>query len=72
MQNYGMIMGGRLFTSSVPIDGCKPIVFEPIPEFDESTQYITQNAPLDEGNRIYIGVEVHELPVDEENNEFIN
>jgi hypothetical protein len=73
MQNYGMIIGGQLFTYSVPIDGCKPIDFEPIPFFDEATQYIIQTAPVEEENRIFMGIEVHELPIDEgEHSEFVN
>jgi hypothetical protein len=67
MQNYGMIIDGKLFSTSKPIDGSKPIVWDEIPAFDESTQYITQRAPVDEGDRIFIGVEVHDLPPQEEN-----
>jgi hypothetical protein len=71
MQKYGMIMDGKLFKTSKPIDGSKPIVWDEIPAFDEATQYIIQRDPVDEGNRIFIGVEVHELPPQDENTELL-
>ena len=65
MQNYGTIIGGQLFITSVQIDGYKPVIHAEIPTFDESTQYIVQTTPVDEGDRIYVGVEVCSLPVDD-------
>jgi hypothetical protein len=41
----------------------KPIVYAPFPDnFDQTTQYIVQLAPVDTGDQIYVGIEVLELP----------
>lgn len=42
------------------------MVYEDIPkDFDESTQYITQKKPDEKEDHIFIGIEIHELEVDE-------
>lgn len=40
----------------------KPIIYAPIPEFDQLTQAVFQTAPVDMGSHIYIGVEVRDVP----------
>ena len=41
----------------------KTIVYSPIPEFDQLTQYVTQQVPVDMGNYVYVGVEVRTADV---------
>lgn len=66
---FGMITEGQLFTSFEPKDGYKPIEYAPIPEFDQSAQYVVEIDPIDQGECIYIGVEVKDLEIDD-NDEF--
>ena len=44
----------------------KPIVYAEIPEFNQATQVIYQAEPVDMGDYIYIGVEVRDLPYQED------
>lgn len=44
----------------------KKIVYAPIPEFNESAQYVLQLAPVETEFEIYYGVEVRDLEVQEE------
>lgn len=41
--------------------GAKPVVYEDVPVFDQETHYVMQQPPVDAGNHIYMGVEVHEM-----------
>ena len=36
----------------------KPYIYSPIPEFDQSTQYVSQIAPVDRGDHYFVGVEI--------------
>ncbi len=47
----------------------KPIVYAPIPEFDQETQVVFQTEPVDMGDHIFFGVEVRDVPRDENNEE---
>ncbi len=47
----------------------KPIIYAPVPEFDQQTQYVAQSAPVDMGDHIFVGVEVKELELSEEGEE---
>ena len=40
----------------------KPILYAPIPEFDQATQAVFQAEPVDMGDHIFAGVVVVELP----------
>lgn len=52
------------------LEGYKSVVYAEIPsDFDETTHYIVQSEPIDEGERIFIGVEMFELQIDEEGEE---
>lgn len=65
MPKYGRMAGDRLELSSTQLDGFKPVVYAEIPaDFDQTTQYVTQVAPVDKGDSIFVGIEVHELPPD--------
>ena len=48
----------------------KPIIYAEIPEFNQSTQYIIQLEPVEQGDCIYYGVEIKELPPSEEGSAF--
>jgi hypothetical protein len=37
----------------------KPIIYAPIPEFDQLTQYVSQMQPVDMGDNYFCGIEVH-------------
>jgi hypothetical protein len=67
MQKYGAIKNGELLVSNNLLQGYKPIEYEKIPKvFDQVTQYITQSEPIDRDDRIYIGIEMHELDLEDE------
>jgi hypothetical protein len=70
-QLYGLIVNGEFEASPEQLEGYKPIVFQDIPEFDQATQYVEQDAPVDRGDDIYFGVNVLTMAVDEENNSII-
>ena len=40
----------------------KPMVYAPIPEFDQATQAVFQTEAVDMGDHIFVGVVVVELP----------
>ena len=44
----------------------KPIIYAEIPEFNQETQAVFQTEPVDMGDYIFFGVEVRDLPPDEE------
>ena len=44
----------------------KPIIYAEIPEFDQATQAVFQDEPIDMGEYIYYGVKVIDLPPSEE------
>lgn len=44
----------------------KQIVYAPIPDFDQETQYVVQTEPVDMDDYIEVGVEVRDLPPQEE------
>ncbi len=44
----------------------KPVVFAPIPEFDQETQAVYQGQPVDKGDSIGVGVVVVNLPPEKE------
>jgi len=45
----------------------KPIIYAEIPEFDQSTQAVFQTEPEDRDEYIFYGVEVVDLPPQEDN-----
>ena len=46
----------------------KQIIYEPAPEFDQETQYVTQGDPVETENCIYFPCIVNDLPPQEEIN----
>lgn len=46
--------------------GYKPIEYEGLPlDFNQETHYVTQDSPDDKGDRIYVGIEIHELELED-------
>lgn len=66
MEKYGMLVDGKLLKSESQLEGYKPIVYAPIPLFDQLTQYVVQTDPIDNGDHIFVGVEVKDMQLDEE------
>lgn len=67
MQKYGIILNGKLLLSDEPLDNYKPVQYAPIPDsFDQATQYVIQADPVDNGDIISMGIEVKELPPQDE------
>jgi hypothetical protein len=60
---YGIIQNGILQLNSAKLAGYKPIEYADIPDFDQAAQYIMQSAPIDQGDKILIGVETRELVI---------
>ena len=48
----------------------KPVVYAPIPEFDQCTQAVFQLEPEEMDDHIYVGVEVVALPEVEEGEDY--
>jgi len=46
----------------------KQIIYEPVPEFDQLTQYVTHWDPIETEDSIYFPCIVHDLPPQEEVN----
>lgn len=60
-QSYGLIEDGKLVIVDETQPGAKPVVYEDIPEgFDQMTSYIRQQAPVDAGSHIFMGIEMLE------------
>lgn len=62
----GKITESGLLISAEPRDGYKPIVCADIPEFNQCAQAVRQSEAIDRGDDIYMGVEVYDLPPQEE------
>lgn len=48
------------------LEGYKPVVFAEIPTFDQQTQAVFQAEPIDQGDYISVGIEIRELPPQED------
>jgi len=64
-QKYGIIENGQLIITGENLVGAKPIVYEDVPEFNQTTHYAKQQTPVDAGNHIFMGVELHKMEVSE-------
>lgn len=65
-QGYGIIQNGQLVRVNPGYPGAKPVVHEDVPLFDQETQYVIQQDPVDLGDHIYMGVEVLDLELDDD------
>lgn len=64
MEKYGKLdKNGNMLLSSKQLEGYKPVVYAEIPkDFDQTIHYIVQTAPVDNGDHIFVGVEMYDLP----------
>lgn len=44
----------------------KPYIYAPIPEFDQTAQFVKQMVPVDMGDHYFVGIEVHRAEEGEE------
>ena len=63
--HYGIIKDGKLLLVPEGTPAAKPVIFAPIPEFDQTTQAVYQIGPIEREDDIYVGVEVRYVEVDE-------
>lgn len=68
MVNYGRIKkDGSLLQSSRNHEGYKPLRYADIPDdFDETTHFITQSEPVEKNKEIYVGIEIGELEIEDD------
>lgn len=70
MQSYGILVDGDLVLNSKQLDGYKPVKYAEIPtDFDQTTHYIVQSAPVETEDNIFVGIELHELELAEDDND---
>ncbi len=62
---HGIIQNGELVAVGQRYPGAKPVVYEDVPEFDQELYYVVQQAPVDAGNHIFMGIEMCELTIDD-------
>jgi len=43
----------------------KPVVYEDVPLFDQTTHYVIQQAQVDAGSHIFMGIEVRGMEITE-------
>ncbi len=65
MQGYGIIQNGQLVRVNPGYPGAKPVVYEDVPLFDQETEYVVQQDPVDAGNHIFMGCEVRQMEIDD-------
>ena len=49
----------------------KQIIYEPVPQFDQQTQYVTQGEPVETDDMIYYPCVINDLPEQEDTEVFI-
>jgi hypothetical protein len=65
MQKFGIIENGKLKIVKQGYPNAKPIVYAEIPEYDQETQAVFELPPVDNGDHIFVGLEVREVPRDD-------
>lgn len=58
MQKYAIIEEEELKISSEQTKGYIPLVYAPVPDFDQEKEYVIQSNPVDEVDNIFLGVEI--------------
>jgi len=66
---YGIIQDGKLVVVGQGYPGAKPVVYEDVPLFDQTRYYVVQQAPVDAGDHIFMGIEMREMEIDEHGTE---
>ena len=65
MQKHGIIENGKLKIVKQGYPNAKPIVYAEIPEYDQETQAVFELPPVDNGDHIFVGLKVVEVPKDD-------
>ena len=71
MQKHGIIENGKLKIVKQGYPNAKPIVYAEIPEYDQETQAVFELPPVDNGDHIFVGLKVVEVPKDDVDNEML-
>jgi hypothetical protein len=71
MQKHGIIENGKLKIVKQGYPNAKPIVYAEIPEYDQETQAVFELPPVDNGDHIFVGLEVREVPRDDAEDEML-
>jgi hypothetical protein len=62
---YGIIENGKLKIVKQGYPESKPVVYAEIPEYDQETQAVFELPPVDNGDHIFVDLEVREVPKDD-------
>ena len=65
MQKHGIIENGKLKIVKKGVPNAKPVVYAEIPEYDQETQAVFELPPVDNGDHIFVGLKVREVPRDD-------
>jgi outer membrane protein assembly factor BamA len=49
----------------------KPYIYAPVPEFNQETQFVSQQTPVDMGDHYFVGIEIHGLTNTDETDELL-
>lgn len=65
MQKYGIIKNDELKLVQKGTPGAKPVVWEKLPEFDQTMQAVYEKPPVNKGDHIWVELEVRDVEIDE-------
>ena len=71
MQKHGIIENGKLKIVKQGYPNAKPVVYAEIPEYDQETQAVFELPPVDNGDHIFVGLKVVEVPKDDVDDEML-
>lgn len=66
MIKHGTIENGELVIVPAGTEGSKPVVYAPIPDFDQTTQAVFRGDIADCGDYLFVDVVVKEVEQDDE------
>jgi hypothetical protein len=71
MQKHGIIENGKLKIVKQGYPNAKPVVYAEIPEYDQETQAVFELPPVDNGDHIFVGLKVVDVPKDDAEDEML-
>ena len=71
MQKFGIIENGKLKLVRQGTPKSKPVAYAEIPEYDQETQAVFELPPVDNGDHIFVDLEVREVPKDDVDDEML-
>ncbi len=63
---HGIIQNDELVVVGQRHPKAKPIVYEDVPDFDQELFYIVQQPPVDVGSHIFMGIEIKNVEISDE------